>query len=478
MATPNSSSGFTPAVVSLVCATAWLSQPLAAQVHQLDSVGRYVTREMTRQQIPGVSIAIVRGDSVLLARGYGFANLEHRVPASDSTVYQSGSLGKQFTATAVGMLAGQGRLSVNDRIVKWLPEGKGVWDSVTVHQLLTHTSGIPDYTDSLIDLRKDYTEGQLVRLAASQPLDFPTGGSWSYSNTGYLLLGVLIHRVTGRFYGDVLHDLLFAPLKMQTRIISEADIVPNRAAGYRLVGSRLKNQEWVSPTLNTTADGALYLTVNDLARWALALRGRRLPPAAVLDEAWRPVRLKDGGAFPYGYGWGLTEQRGHRRIGHTGSWQGFKTAIYRYPEFDLTVVALANLDEATPGPIAEGIAGIMQPRLQPPHLLSRPLGGANPPVPIATLLRRVVSGNETGLTPGVRRHLAAAARRQLPEVLGKVGSWTALGCEGPAGGTARWLGADAVRMCYARATGASKRAVAVVYFTSGWEAAYFEVDSY
>src|SRR5688572_26997496 len=219
------------ALVSLACATAWLSLPLAAQVSQLDPISRYVEGEMKRQQIPGLSVAIVRADSILLARGYGFANLEHRVPASDSTVYQSGSLGKQFTATAVGMLAGQGRLGVNDPIIKWLPEGKGVWDSVTVRQLLTHTSGIPNYTDSLIDLRKDYTEEQLVRLAASQPLDFPTGTSWSYSNTGYLLLGVLIHRVTGRFYGDILHDLLFAPLKMQTRVISEADVVPHRAAG-------------------------------------------------------------------------------------------------------------------------------------------------------------------------------------------------------------------------------------------------------
>ena len=241
---------------------------------------------------------------------------------------------------------------------------------------------------------------------------------------------------------------------------------------------QVKNQEWVSPSLNTTADGALYLTVNDLARWALALRDRRLPPAAVLDEAWTPVRLKDGGAFPYGYGWGLTEQRGHRRIGHTGSWQGFKTAIYRYPEFDLTVVALANLAEATPGPIAEGIAGIVESRLQPPQLLGRPLGGPNPPVSISTLLARIASGNESGLTPGGRRHLAPAARRQLPELLREVGAWTALGCEQPAGGIARWLGADAVRVCYARAAGAAKRAVAVVYFTSGWEAAYFEVDSY
>src|SRR5215210_636989 len=323
------------AVVLLVCAAPWASPSLAAQAAPLDSVARYLTAVMQHQKIPGLCVAIVRGDSVLLARGYGVANLEHRVPASDSTVYQSGSLGKQFTATAIGMLAQGGRLSLDERITRWFPEGKGAWDSVRVRHLLTHTSGVPDYTDSLIDLRKDYTEEQLVRLAATQPLDFPAGTSWSYSNTGYLLLGVIIHRVTDRFYGDVLRDLLFEPLGMRTRVISEADIVPNRAAGYRLVKRQVKNQEWVSPSLNTTADGALYLSVNDLAKWAVALKQQRVPPARVINAAWTPVALADGGTFPYGFGWDLSPQRNHRRIGHTGSWQGFKTAIYRYPELDL-----------------------------------------------------------------------------------------------------------------------------------------------
>src|SRR5687768_3222843 len=263
--------------------------PLGAQA-TLDSVDRYVRSEVARQRIPGLSVAVLRGDRIVLARGYGFANLEHRVPATDSTVYQSGSVGKQFTATAVGMLAQQGRLRLDDPITRWFPEGRGAWDSVRVRHLLTHTSGVPDYTDSMIDLRKDYTEEQLVRFAAKQPLDFPAGTSWSYSNTGYLLLGVIVHRVTGRFYGDVLQELLFKPLGMRTRVISEADIVPNRAAGYRLVNNEVKNQEWVSPSLNTTADGALYLTVNDLAKWAIALKRQRVPAASVLGQAWTPVR--------------------------------------------------------------------------------------------------------------------------------------------------------------------------------------------
>jgi CubicO group peptidase (beta-lactamase class C family) len=465
-------------VVVLVCALPWATPSLVAQSVPLDSVTRYVTAVMQHQKIPGLSVAIVRGDSTLLARGYGFANLEHRVPASDSTVYQSGSLGKQFTATAVGMLAQQGRLSLDERITKWFPEGKGAWDSVRVRHLLTHTSGVPDYTDTIIDLRKDYTEEQLVRLAAKQPLDFPAGTSWSYSNTGYLLLGVIIHRVTGRFYGDVLQELLFKPLGMHTRVISEADIVPNRAAGYRLVKGQLKNQEWVSPSLNTTADGALYLTVNDLAKWAVALNQQRVPAGRVLDQAWTPVKLADGGTFPYGYGWDLSPQRGHRRIGHTGSWQGFKTAIYRYPDLDLSVVVLANLAEATPGPIAQGIAAIVEPSLRPPEMFSATLDGPNPPVAISALFRGILAGKEAGIAPGARRHLVPAARRQLPELLKQAQSWKALGCERPVGGQIRFLGTDAVHVCYARGVGVQDRAVATVYYTGDWQVAYFEVENY
>ncbi|HEY8198002.1 MAG TPA: serine hydrolase domain-containing protein [Gemmatimonadales bacterium] len=463
----------------LACAVSLLSSSLAAQTPRLDSIGRYIDSEMKRQRIPGLSVAILRGDRILLARGYGFANLELRVPASDSTIYQSGSVGKQFTAAAVGMLAQAGRLKVEDRITRWFPEGKGVWDSITVRHLLTHTSGMPEYTDSLIDLRKDYTEDQLVSLAAAQPLDFPPGDTWSYSNTGYAVLGALIRRVTGRFYGDLLQQLIFTPLGMQTRVISEADIIPNRAAGYRLVEQQIKNQEWVSSSLNTTADGALYLTVNDLAKWAVALNHRRLPDARVLDAGWTPARLNDGGTVPYGYGWDLSEQRGHRRVGHTGAWQGFETVIYRYPEFDLSIIVLTNLAQATPSAIAQGIAGIMESALQPPQLLETPLRGATPPVAIPALLQRVAAGDEAGMvTPGLQRFQRPAAREELGRVLQQVDSWTALGCEPVVKQRIRWLGADAARICYARGAGKAGRRAVTVYYAGDWRATYFDYESY
>jgi CubicO group peptidase (beta-lactamase class C family) len=338
----------------------------------LDSVNTFVTAEMARHHIPGVSIAILRGDSVVLARGYGLASVELNVSASARTIYQSGSVGKQFTAAAVVMLAEQGKLALDDTITRWFPEGAGTWAAVTVRHLLTHTSGMAEYTDSTFDYRKDYTEDELVRFAASRPLDFAPGERWSYSNTGYVLLGVLIHRVTGRFYGDVLHDFIFSPLGMRTtRVISEADLVPNRAAGYRLVGDTLKNQEWVAPLLNTTADGSLYFAVDDLVRWAVALNHRRIPSPTGLEAAWTPVRLNDSGTYPYGFGWDLKDQRGHPRIGH-GAVAGFVTAIYRYPEYDLSVIVLANLAGAPAAVIAQGIAGILQPSSCRPSTLPRP----------------------------------------------------------------------------------------------------------
>ena len=152
------------------------------------------------------------------------------------------------------------------------------------------------------------------------------------------MLGVLIRNVTERFYGDLLRARIFEPLGMETaRVIGEADIVPNRAAGYRLVDGKLKNQEWVSPTLNTTADGALYLTVLDLAKWDAALTNATVLPQASLDRMWTPAELNDGTTAPYGFGWELGEVAGRRFVAHGGRWQGFATHIVRYLDDKLTV---------------------------------------------------------------------------------------------------------------------------------------------
>jgi CubicO group peptidase (beta-lactamase class C family) len=440
------------------------------------AVERYLRGEMRRERIPGLSIAVLRHGRLLLARGYGFADLEDRAPATDSTVYQSGSLGKQFTAALVLQLADSGRLRLDDPIRRFLPEGPPAWDSVTVRHLLTHTSGIPDYTDSVVDLRRDYTENELVRVAAGLPLAFRPGDRWSYSNTGYVLLGAIIRRVTGLFYGDLLQERIFGPLGMRTaRVISEAAIVPNRADGYRLVGGEILHQEWVSPSLNTTADGALYLTVRDLARWAIGLETHQVLSPADLDSAWTAVRLNDGGSYPYGFGWMLNGLRGRRRIGHTGSWQGFRTSIQRFPDAGLTVIVLANLEQAESYAISLAVAGLLEPGLTPPHRLARPLTGPAAPLPIDSLVHRIAERREdAAVTSGLRRFLSDAERAGWRELASATTEWTALGCETVAGSRTVVLGGAVARSCYARAHGSAADHLVTVQYTLGGQAAFLD----
>ena len=442
-------------------------------------INRFVQAEMERQHIPGLSLAVLRGDQVLLARGYGYANVELHVPASDSTVYQSGSMGKQFTAALVEMLVDNHLLRLDDSIVRWFPEGATVWSGITVRQLLTHTSGVAEYTDSTFDYRKDYTEDQLVTFAASRPLDFRPGERWSYSNTGYLLLGVLIHRVTGRFYGDLLRDSVFQPLRMRdSRVISEADIVPNRAAGYRLENGTLQNQEWVAPSLNTTADGALYFTIRDLTRWAVALNHRRVPSPAALDTAWTPVRLNDGATYPYGFGWGIFNQRGHLRIAHSGSWQGFKTVIARYPESGISVIVLANLAQAQVSAIAFGIAGMLDTALAAPHLVT--WRGPQPPAAIPALLHDIATRPDSArITPRFRRFLTSDLQSYYGGVAGGDRQWSFAGCDPVARRGIAYLGSSIAYICHARAARSTGGGTLVsVLYAADWRAAGVEGYGY
>jgi CubicO group peptidase (beta-lactamase class C family) len=341
----------------------------AAAGQDLDGrVDAFVGAEMREQRIPGVALAVLREGKSVKAQGYGLANVELNVAVKPETVFQTGSVGKQFAATAVMMLVEEGKVGLDDKLSKYLEGTPAAWEDVTVRNLLTHTSGIADYTDSkytkaggLINLRGDYSEAELYQKLVQLPLNFETGTKWKYSNTGYVLLGFLIHKVTGEFYGDFLQERIFRPLGMSaTQIISEADIVPNRASGYELLKGEIKNQKWVSATLNTTADGALYTNVVDLGKWDAALYTEKLLKRASFEQMWTPVKLKDGKTYPYGFGWFLNETNGHRLIEHDGSWQGFTMNISRYVDDKLTVIVMTNLDSghAKPERVAHGVAGI------------------------------------------------------------------------------------------------------------------------
>ncbi|MBZ5653903.1 MAG: beta-lactamase family protein [Acidobacteriia bacterium] len=337
---------------------AWAMPGAAA--NPADAIDEYVRSEMERQHIPGLALLVSRDGQPVRAQGYGLANVELQVPVRPESIFQSGSVGKQFTATAAIMLVEEGKIALEDPLTKYFPDAPATWQKVTVRELLSHTAGFTDYPKGF-DFRKDYTEAELIKIVEGIPLAFVPGTKWSYSNLGYLTLGILIHRVTGEFYGDFLRERIFQPLGMKTtRIISEADIVPNRCAGYRLVKGDLKNQEWVSPTLNTTADGSLYFSILDLARWDAALYTERLVKRSTLEQMWTVAKLTDGqpNSGHYGFAWFIEDKNGHHVVEHEGAWQGFVTQISRYVDDKLTVVVLTNLEGAKPGVIADHVAEI------------------------------------------------------------------------------------------------------------------------
>jgi len=330
----------------------------ASAADQPDAVDDYIHAEMAKQHVPGLALLVSRGGQVIRAQGYGLANVELQVPVKPETIFQSGSVGKQFTATAVMMLVEQGKIGLEDPLTKYFPDAPDAWKQVTIRELLSHTAGFTDYPRNF-DMRKDYTEAKLLKIVEGIPLAFPPGTSWSYSNLGYLTLGIVIHKVTGEFYGDFLQERIFRPLGMSTtRIISEPDIILNRAAGYRLVKGELKNQEWVSPTLNTTADGSLYFSILDLAKWDAALYTEKLLKRSSLEQMWTVARLQNGlpNSGHYGFGWMTGKRNGHPVVEHEGSWQGFETDIARYVDDKLTVVVLTNLAEGKPYIFANHVA--------------------------------------------------------------------------------------------------------------------------
>src|SRR5215469_6660320 len=320
--------------VSLACLTRSSAQNSAAvslDPQRLSSIDSFVTRQMARQKIPGLALGIYSRGQILLAKGYGQANVELGVAVKPQTLFQSGSVGKQFVSAAIMMLVEEGKLSLDDSIAKYVSDAPAAWKPILIRNLLSHTSGLAEYESEdrtgpqgPFYLRLDFTEDELLRKIEALPIEAAPGEKWDYRNTNYVLLGILIHKVTGKPYYEFLGERIFKPLGMtSTRLISDRDIIRNRASGYELDHGQLKNQEWVSPTFNSTADGALYFNVLDLAKWDGALYGTQLLRPSSLDRIWTIYPLNDGRPNPagYGFGWNIGKQKEHKRMEHGGAWQ-------------------------------------------------------------------------------------------------------------------------------------------------------------
>lgn len=372
-----------------------------------DPVDDYVRQQMQAQHIPGLAMAIVRDGVLVRAQGYGLANVEHQVPVHVDTIFQSGSVGKMFTATAIMLMVEDGKLALDQSVRKYLPEAPESWAPITVRHVLNHTSGLANSPDT--DLRKDYTDDELLKIFYGMKLDAPAGLQYSYSNTGYELLGILVKKVGGASYIDVLKSRVFAPLGMRTAgLIDDRGIVPNRAAGYEVErDGTLHNQEWVSPTANSTGDGSLYLTVLDFAKWEAAVRAGKILKPESWAEVFKPARLNSGKTYPYGFGWRLQgAPNGPLLHGHGGAWQGFRSNYIRYPREGVAVVLLANGTSAQLE-FAQQIAGMIDPRLALPE--AAPMADSAPQ--LTERLRKWLPGKEIPNGDQVRFEPDDVARR-------------------------------------------------------------------
>lgn len=333
----------------------------AAHAAVLDRIEARIQQELAQYHVPGLAVAISRGGQVVFMKGYGLANVELSVPVTPDTVFQLASVTKQFTAAGVLLLVHDGKLTLDTRVGSVLPELPRAWRDLTVRQLLSHTSGLPSYTD-LPDLQKrwrnDMSHADILALIADQPLKFRPGEREDYSNTNYFLLGMVIEKVSGRRWDEFLAERIFRPLGMRaTRANDQLSIVPHRAAGYRFVGGKIANAECTSMTWPFAA-GALLSTVSDLTRWDAALYDDRLLPQPLLQTMWTPVRLNDGRQADYGFGWRIVRADGRRLVYHSGGIPGFLTNISRFIDDRLTVIVLSNSEHSDPQQLARDLAAI------------------------------------------------------------------------------------------------------------------------
>ena len=347
-------SGGLTVVAVLLC----LGVPQAVRADPIDD---YVNAEITRQNVPGLSLAVIRNGQLMRANGYGLANLEHHVPVHPDTLFKTGAVGMQFTAVAVMQLVEDGKIGLDDPIRKYFPDSPVSWGPITIRNLLNHTSGLPTTPNG--NLRTEYTDDELLGIIYKLDLNFDAGSRWRFSYCNYIVLGFLIEKITGEYYADFVTERLFRPLGMQTaQPIDDMAIIPNRAAGYDIREGKPRNAQWISATANSTADGSLYLSALDYAAWGAALLGRK----AVKAESWaaisQPARLASGRIYPYGFGWFQGRSADQEVWWHSGSWQGFQSFIIHYLRDDLTLVAVVNSEGGDPARITGHVAAMLDPK--------------------------------------------------------------------------------------------------------------------
>jgi CubicO group peptidase (beta-lactamase class C family) len=302
---------------------------------------------------PGAAVIAVQNGEVMLRKGYGLADLELGVPIQPEMVFRVASITKEFTAALVLQLVEEGAISLEDEITDFLPDYPLRGNKVTLRHLLTHTSGIPTFqaVPGFQDhVRLDHTVEETLAIFAGEPFEFLPGERYSYSSSGYIVLGAILERVTGKTFEELLQERIFGAVGMQSACLGSHDrIIPRRVKGYTVGREGVINSPIVSMTM-AFSSGGLLMSVDDLAAWDEALYGDRVLGGESRKAMWSAHMLESGQATEYGLGWMVTEFLGHKVLMHDGSIDGFLSTAWRLPDDRIFVAVLTNSDSPEVGP--------------------------------------------------------------------------------------------------------------------------------
>lgn len=316
----------------------------------------------SRADAPGASVIVLRGGHPVYERAFGSADLEAHAPATLRTDYRLASLTKAFTAMSIMLLVKDGKLHYDDRVVDVLPGFPAYARDIRIRHLLTHTSGIVDYEDFVPDSQTtQLNDDDVLKLVnRTDTLNFAPGSAYHYSNSAYVLLGLIVRQVSGMPFPKFLHDRIFAPLHMDSTVayVKGASTVPQRAYGYTGDSSGHFTRTDQSSTSATLGDGGIYTSVADMAKWSDALDAATLVDASMMREAWSPTMLTTGKESGYGYGWFVATVNGEPQLRHHGESTGFTNAILKYPRRKLTIIVLTNRTGGDPWDIVDKIAAL------------------------------------------------------------------------------------------------------------------------
>ncbi|MGE5837628.1 MAG: serine hydrolase domain-containing protein [Acidobacteriota bacterium] len=340
--------------LTLFALLVFLASGLGAQADRTDI---FIKNEMQRQNIPGLSLVVLKEGRVLKSAGYGVADMKLKTPATPETIYKIASVSKQFIAAGIMLLVQGGQVGLNDPIRKYLQRSPDTWEAITIRHLLTHTSGLvrdaPGFDPSRVQLDAD-----VIKTAYELPLRFAPGAKWEYSNLGYFILAEIISKVSRRHWAEYLGEKVFKPCDMTMTYTTNTGVsLPTRALGYSDNNRLLAAADWRA----LRPSGAFLSTVTDLGKWDAALYTDKILTEASRRQMWTPVTLNNGTSHPYGFGWELISFQGRRLVYHSGGVPGFRAQFARFVDDKLTVIVLMNLDDVDPDIIVRGVAAIFLP---------------------------------------------------------------------------------------------------------------------